>query len=590
MTNQDVARILRNIAAAYSIKDEKKYLFQIIAYQNAAEAVNRLPTELKDLLIEEGGQKIPGIGPSIRSHLEELFKTGKVKHFDAVRKGIPESVFPLLDVTTLGPKKAYKLVTALKLTNPKTVVEDLLEAASAKKIEKIETFGEKSQVDIVTALEEFKLGKTKAARMPLPYAFELARKVEDYLKKGPGVSKVFPLGSLRRMRDTIGDIDFAVATDKPKELIDYFASYPGTERVIEKGGTSSSILVTGGKQVDLLAQDEKSFGGLLQHFTGSKYHNVALREYALKKGYSLSEKGIKLLKQKGQPMKTFKTEEEFYDFLGMETPPPEIRENKGEIELALKHKLPKLVETRDIKGDLHIHSSYPIEPSHDLGISTMEEMVDKAKSLKYEYIGFSEHNPSLSKHSKKQILSILLERKDHIEQIKESNKNIHIINLLEVDILPSGDLAIDDEAFKYVDAVIVSIHSVFKTQKEEMTKRVLEGLSHPKAKILAHPSGRKINQRAGYELDYDRVFDFCLKNNKALEINAYPDRLDLIDSLVFKARSLGIKFVIDTDSHNLNMMDNMFYGVAVARRGWCEKKDILNALPYSEFLKWLTAR
>lgn len=585
MTNQDVAKILRNVAAAYAIKNEKKHLFQIIAYQKAYESISHLPIELKDALDE--GEKIPGIGPSIESHIRELLNKGESKHFNAVLNQIPQSVFPLLDVTTLGPKKAYRLVTALKLKNPDTVVEDLIKAAKEGRIKDIETFGEKSQSDIVRALEEFKLGKTKSNRMPLPYAFELAKKAEEYLKKSKDAIDVFPLGSLRRMRDTIGDIDFAVSTENPKGLIEHFVKYPGLERVIERGPTSSSILVSGGRQIDLMVQDDKSFGGLLQHFTGSKYHNVALREYALKKGYSLSEKGIKLLKQKDQPSRAFKTEEEFYKFLGMDTPPPEIRENKGEIEAAIKHNLPHLVETKDIKGDLHIHSSFDIKSSHDTGKNTMEDMLKHAQSLGYHYLGFSEHNPSITNHTKKQIHSILERRKEKIEQIKKRNKSVRIFNLLEVDILPNGNLAIDDKAFEYIDAAIVSIHSVLKTPRDQMTKRLLKGLSHPKARILAHPSGRLINQREGYELDWDKLFDFALKNNKAIEINAWPTRLDLGDQLVFEARKLGVKFVINADAHARYQMDNMFYGVSVARRGWCEAKDILNTLPYNQLYSWL---
>lgn len=588
MTNQDIAKILKNVAAAYSIRDEKKHLFQIIAYQKASDVINHLPQEIKDLI--KSNQKIPGIGPSIRSHIEELLKTGKVKHFENVMREVPKSVFPLLDVTTLGPKKAFKLVSALKLNNPDSVIQDLIKAAHGNRISSIPTFGQKSQEDIITALSEYRLGKTKSKRMVLPYAFELAKRVEAYLKQNRFARQVFPLGSLRRMKSTVGDIDFAVASDNGKEIINHFVKYPGTERVIEKGQTSSSILVSGGRQVDLLVQDEDSFGALLQHFTGSKYHNVALREFALKKGMSLSEKGIKIKENNKQILKIFKTEESFYNFLGLDWIPPEIRENKGEIELAIDHRLPNLLRLEDIKGDLHIHSNFPIEPSHDLGVNSMEEMAEKAKNLGYEYIGFSEHNPSASNHKKSEIYSILARRKKKIEQINENNKFIRILNLLEVDILPSGELAIDDKSFEYIDAAIVSVHSVFKSPPDKMTARILKGLSHPKAKILAHPSGRKINQREGYELDWDKLFDFCLKNNKAIEINAWPTRLDLEDNLVFEARQLGVKFVISTDSHATEHMHNMSYGVSVARRGWCTKGNILNTLPYEKFNDWLNSR
>ncbi len=587
-SNQDIAKIIRNVAAAYTIKDEKKHLFQIIAYQKAYDSITRLSIEIKDVLNNQ--DKIPGIGPSIETNIKELLMSGHSKHFDSILSHVPKSMFPLLDVTTLGPKKAYKLVSILKLNDPETVIDDLIKACQDNKISQIPTFGEKSQDDILQALKEFKLGKTKSNRMALPYAFELSNKVKEYLKESKDAIEVFPLGSLRRMRDTTGDIDFAVSTKNPKGLIEHFVKYPGLERVIERGPTSSSILVSGGRQIDLMTQDKDSFGALLQHFTGSKYHNIALREYALKKGYSLSEKGIKI-KQEGKDfMKKFKTEEEFYGFLGMSWIPPELRENQGEIELAIKHNLPRLINMKDIKGDLHMHSNFPIEPSHDMGTDSMEDMLKRARELNYEYLAFSEHNPSTTNHTKNQIYSILTKRKDKIEQLNSSNKYIHILNLLEIDILPSGDLAIDDTAFKYVDAAIVSVHSVFRTPRDQMTNRILKGLSHPKAKILAHPSGRKINQREGYELDYEKIFDFCIKNNKAIEVNAYPDRLDLIDSIVFEARKLGVKLVINTDSHNTGMMTNMFYGVSVARRGWCEAKDVLNTRPYGEFYKWLTAR
>ncbi len=585
MTNNDAAKLLRNVGAAYSLKDERKYIFQSLAYQKASDTIAHLPTELSDML--KSGEKIPGVGPSIHEHLEELYKNGSSKHFDEVLSGVPEAVFPLLDVVSLGPKKAYKLVTALKLKSAKTVFGDLKKAAVDGRIAELESFGEKSQKDIIRAIDEFGKGVGKTTRMPLPYAFELAKKIETYLKADKNTVSVFPLGSLRRMKDTTGDLDFAVGTKDPAKTIEHFVKYPNIDRVIEKGPTSSSILVSGGRQVDIIAQTPDTFGSLLQHFTGSKYHNVALREYAIKHGWSLSEKGIKLTGKKGAPMKTFKTEESFYKFLGMQTPPPEMRENKGEIEAALAGKLPKLVELKDIIGDFHIHSNYPIEPSHDMGQNTMQNMLDYAKKLNYEYLAFSEHNPNNSKHTQKQILGIMKRRFEYIEQIKKSNKNIRVINMLETDILPSGDLAISDEALEYVDATIVSIHSVFKTPKDEMTNRVLKGLSHPKAKILAHPSGRLINQREGYQLDYEKVFSYCLERDIAIEINAWPTRLDLVDSLVFEAREMGVKFVVDTDAHATHQMDNMFYGISVARRGWCEAKDIINTWEYEKVAKWL---
>lgn len=592
--NKEIAQLLRYIAAAYVIKNEAKFRFQIIAYQRAADAIEHSTIELRDLLREGKLTSIPGVGSSLASHIEELLETGKVKHFEWATQGVPETVFPLLDVPTFGPKKAYKLVKEFNLKNPQTVIDDLEKIAKQDKIASLAGFGEKSQGDILRAIGEYREGKGKTTRMPLPYAAELAERVVAYLKRCNAVLDPQPLGSLRRMVATVGDIDIAVATNDPKAVIEHFVAYPNTLRVIEKGTVSASILVSSGRQIDLMVQPPDMFGALLQHFTGSKNHNIHLRELALKKGLSLSERGIKRRLASGKvKMETYNSEGSFYKALGMDWIPPEMREDTGEIELALRQTqgklggLPKLVELQDIKGDLHVHSSYPIEPSHDLGKSTMEEMLEKAKKLGYSYLAFTEHNPSISKHTKSQVYDIMAGREEKIEQLKLSNKNIRIINLLELDILPTGELAIDESALQYVDAVLVSIHSVFSMDKKRMTKRILKGFSHPKAKILSHPTGRLLNTRAGYELDFEEIFDFAKRNNKALEINAWPTRLDLPDSLVREAVKQGVRLVVDTDSHAVNQMDMMKYGVAVARRGWATKNDIMNTLVYDEFMKWL---
>ena len=585
MTNAQVSKLLRNVAAAYSIKDEKKYRFQIIAYQKAADLLETTTTELKDLYKEGKLENMPGIGPSLQASLEELLKTGRVKHFEVIMGDIPSAVFPLLDVPSFGPKKAYRLVTEFKLKNPETVVKDVAQLAKDNKIASLAGFGEDSQKKILQAVEEYGLGKTKTARMVLPYANELAKKMLDYLKKSKDVKEAYTLGSLRRKRETVGDIDIAVSTDKPEEVLEYFTQYPHKERIIEKGARTSSLLVSSGKQIDLMVESPKGFGSLLQHFSGSKAHNIRLREYALSKGLSLSDYGIK---KKGEDKyKQYETEEAFYNAVGLDWVPPEMREDTGEVQLAIEHKLPKIVELSDIKGDFHLHSSYPIEPSHDMGVDSMDTMIKKAIDLGYDYLGFSEHNPSISKHTVKQVVSILEKRKTFIDHLDSKyNKSIRVFSLLETDILPNGDLAINDEALSLLDATIVSVHSSFAMDKEAMTKRVLKGLSHPKAKILSHPTGRLLNQRPGYDLDWDKIFDFCKTHNKALEINAQPSRLDLPDVLVREAIKKGVKFFIDTDSHNVESMDLMEYGVSVARRGWATKRDILNAFGYNELHEW----
>lgn len=588
MSNQQIAKLLREVAASYSIKNDQKFRFQIIAYQKAADAIENSNVELKDLYKENKLDSVPGIGPTIKSHLEELFKKGKVKHFEWAKQSIPPSVFTLMEIPTFGPKKSYRLATEFSIKNPKAAVDDLEKIAKSGKIANLSGFGEKSQEDILTAIAEFKKGIGKNIRMNLPYAYEVAQKMVSYLKELDAALRVEPLGSLRRMAPTVGDIDIATSTNKPKVVIDHFVKYPNRDRVIEKGDTTASMIVSGGREIDLMTMKPSAFGALLQHLTGSKNHNVHLREYALQKGFSLSEYGIKKQMANGKwQMANYSSEEDFYEALGMQWITPELREDAGEIEAAIKHKLPRLIELKEIKGDLHLHSSFPIEPSHDLGHSSFSEMLEKASEFKYEYLGFSEHNPSVSKHTQNEIYNLVANRNEAIEHIKSSIKNVRIIKLLEVDILSDGSLSIDDKTLDLLDAAIISIHSSFSLGKKEMTKRILHGLSYKKTKILAHPTGRMLNQRPGYELDMDVIFDFCKKHNKALEINSWPNRLDLPDSLIREAVNNKIKLVINTDSHAVWQMDMMKYGVAMARRGWAKKSDILNTLPYNKFVDWL---
>lgn len=586
-TNIEVARLLNNVAGAYTIKNEGKYRFQILAYKKAADTIETSSKEVKDLLVTNQLDKLPGVGPSIRAHLSELFEKGNVNHFDEILSTLSPAIFPLLDVPSFGPKKAFKIVDAFNLKDPEKVIDEIYELAKRNKIASLDTFGEKSQSDIITAIEEYRMGKTKSARMILPLAQDIADDILQYLRKEKETIEAFPLGSLRRKKSTIGDIDIAVTSKRPAKVLEHFVNYPHKDRIIEKGEITASIVLSGNKQVDLMVLSPDQIGSLLQHFTGSKEHNIKLREYALKRGYSLSEKGIKL---KDGKIRKFNDEKDFYKFLGLPWIPPEIRENKGELEAALNNTLPKLVEEKDIRGDFHIHSDYPLDSSHDYGKDSMQTMINKAISLGYEYIGFSEHNPAIGNHGENEIYEILSKRNNKIDQLRKSNKNIRIVNLLEVDILTSGKLALSDRCLELLDMAIVSIHSSFKTERDKMTRRILSGLAHPKAKIFAHPTGRLINQRNGYEADWEKIFNFIAKNNKALEINAWPTRLDLKDDLVFQARNIGCKFAIDTDSHAVSHMDNMKYGISVAKRGWCEKKDIINTYSYADLLKWIRGK
>lgn len=608
LTNQEIVELLRNVAAALSIKDENH--FRIIAYEKAADSIEHLTSEVKDIWDEGKLREIPGVGSIIAQHLDELFRTGKIKHFENIFKGLSPAIFKLLQIPGIGPKKAHRLTKEFRIINPKTAVFELEKAAKTGKIAKLTNFGDKSQAEILSAIESYKKGQIKENRMALPYADILASELIEYLQNNPKVKQVDCLGSLRRKVATIGDIDLAVATIEGPEVINYFLKYPKIRKIIDRGDKGATVLLSIGRQVDLRVQHPNSYGSMLQYFTGSKNHNIHLRELAIKKGLSLSEHGIKKLRNvqslkfknqiynKKLNLYEFSREEDFYRALGLEWIPPEIREDTGEIEAAHRQAqskqpgLPKLVELSDIKGDLHIHSNYDLKPSHDLGDSSLEELLENAVKFNYQYIGISDHNPSISNHTDQQIIDIIKRRREKFEQLYSSWKNrvknrVHLLHMLEIDISPTGKLSLPEQAFDTIDAAIVSIHSSFKMTKDEMTNRIISGLTHPKAKILAHPTGRLIGDREGYEANWEKIFEFVVKNRKAIEINSWPQRLDLPDLLVRQAVKMNVKIVINTDSHQKDQMFNMKYGVDVARRGWTENKDILNTMAYNDFYKWL---
>ncbi len=585
MTNRDVANILREVAAAYIVKGENR--FKIIAYEKAADSIEHSTQSIEEVWKEGKIKQIPGIGSNLSQHLDELFSKGSVKHFEIEKKGLPKAMFTLLNLPGFGAKTAFKLTKELNIKDSDNPTKKLKEAAEAGKIASIEGFGEKSEDEIIASIESYSKREAKLTRLLLPHAMDISESVIKFIEKSPSVHDVYPLGSLRRMVATIGDIDIAVSSNDPKKVVDYFHTYKEIGKVIDKGTQSSSVILKNGVQVDIMVQPVKGFGALLQHFTGSKHHNIRLREYAIKKGYSLSEHGIK--DTKNNKVHDFSKEDAFYNFLGLDWIPPELREDTGEIEAAENHKLPKLVESSDIKGDLHVHSDYDLKPSHDLGHNSFVEILHKAEELNYEYVAFSEHNPRVSNHSESDIISIMKRRKESIDNIKYSTKStrVHFVNMMEIDVLPNGDLALPDSAFEYLDAAIISIHSSFTQSKEDMTKRILKALTYPKVKIFGHPTGRLIQRRDSINADWTKIFNLCKEKDIALEINANPNRLDLPDMLVKDALLNGNKFVIDTDAHQIDEMDLMRFGVSVARRGWATKHDILNTLSYKEFRNWL---
>lgn len=577
-SNQAIADLLRSVATSLTLS--KANLFQVRAYQNAADSVEHLTSELKDLWEDGNLDSVPGLGKSLQENLSELFKTGESKHFESILNKYPLVIYELIKIPGVGPKTAKELsdlgVESFEDLGKKLESGELTEKGFSEKIaEKIKSgFLEHSNRNI---------------RMLLPYAQAQADRVLEYLKKGPGVKAADPLGSLRRQVATIGDLDFAAAAEDSEKVYEYFHKMPGISHVADK----QTVVLNSGIHVDLLVGKPESYGALLQHFTGGKNHNIRLRTYALKLGLSLNEDGVKRVKGEGESGKLIqtKTEEEFYKLLGMAVPPPELREDNGEINAALAHNLPDLIELKDIKGDLHLHSNFPIEhPSHGPGINSLEEIVKNAEKLGYQYVGISDHPPAHRTESKEGIINWVEKRTKVIQDLKKKTKSIRVLNGLEIDIIGDGALSVPDEALVTLDYVIAGIHSGHRTASENITKRILKALESPHVDIISHPTGRILNERESFEADWEEIFKLAGKNKKLMEINAHAERLDLRDDLVRLALKYGVKFVIDSDAHEIPHMSNMRYGVSVARRGWVEAKDVINTWDFKKLSEWFNIK
>lgn len=581
-TNAKIAKLLRDVAAAYTIKGIGN-IFQIRAYENAADSIEHSTAEIRDLWEEGRLSEVPALGEKIRSYLEELFTKSKVAHFEDIKKGIPEITFDLLDIPGVGPKTAYKLANL----GVKNIPDLKIQIKTGSLVKK--GFSGKLAQNIMDGLRQV---SNREGRMLLPYAFTQAERILKYLKECKDVIDAYALGSLRRMVATVGDLDFSASSDNPGGVIEHFCKMPGVARILDQGESKATIILQSGIQVDILVGRKESYGALLQHFTGSKSHNIKIRTLANQKNLSLSEDGVRKvnrLQGTGDSGKTIQTEteDEFYKQLGMQTPLPELREDTGEIEAALKHKLPNLVELKDIKGDLHLHSNYPIQnPSHGPGADSIEDIIKKAQDLKYELVGISDHPPGFSTSSKQETIDWVQKRTKFIQQLKSKTKSVRVLNGLEIDILGNGDLSVPEEALETLDFCIAGIHSGHRGSKEIITKRLLAALNSPHVDIISHPTNRLLNERESSEADWPEIFKAAAKNRKLLEINGFPDRLDLRDDLVREALKYGVKFIINTDAHKVEQMDNMRFGVSVARRGWATKKDIVNSWDWTKFSDW----
>lgn len=571
MKNPEVAKLLRMMAIYLEMKGIS---FKPQAYEKAAYSIEALDEDIEDFVKKkgkEGLKNLPGVGESIAEKIIEYLKTGKIKELEELKKEVPVDVETLTSIEGVGPKIVYKLYKALGIKT----IEDLEKACLEHKIRRLPGFGEKSEEKILKGIQFYKQGGQRAI---LGFIIPAVEELVNYLKESGLAKEVVPAGSYRRRKETIGDIDILAVSDKPEKLMDYFVNFEGVEHVYAKGPTKTNVRLKIGLDADLRVVPEESFGAALAYFTGSKDHNIQMRELAIKKGFKLNEYG---LFDKNEKRIAGRTEEEIYEKLGLEWIPPEMRENRGEIQLALEHKLPKLIEYGSIRGDLQVQTNWSD------GQNSIEEMVEEAIKLGLEYICITDHTKSLA-------VAGGLDEKRLLKQIEEIDKlnkkyrgKITILKGAEVNINKDGSLDLSDEVLAKLDFVGVAVHSYFNLPRKEQTERIKKALSNPNVHCLFHPTGRIINKRPAYEVDIDEIIDFAKKNNKILEIDAYPDRLDLKDEHIKKCVEAGVKMVIDTDAHSVLHLQFLDLGVAQARRGWATIKDILNTLPLKEFLKYL---
>lgn len=551
------------------IKDDNP--FKVRAYRKAAQNLEALSEDVEELAKKGRLTEIPGIGKDLANKIMEFFATGKIADHERLRKEIPLSLLELLSIPGVGPKKAKLLYEKLGIKS----VKELEDAARKGMLAGLPGIGVKTEEKI---LKGILLWRKSRERRSLGRVLPLAQEIIGKLSESPSVRKISAAGSLRRMKDTVKDLDILVVSTDPMDVMEKFVSLPFVAEVLGMGPTKSSILTRDAFQVDLRVVPEDSFGAALQYFTGSKNHNIHLRQIAMKKGLKVSEYGV-FREDTGEKIAGY-TEEEVYGALGLVWIPPELREDRGEIEAALEGRLPRLVEATDIKGDLHIHTKWSD------GAHTIEEMVQKALERGYKYIAITDHSKSLGV-ARGLDEERVLKQLEEIRAIQDRYGSIKIFAGIEVDILQDGSLDLSDEVLSKLDIVIASVHSSFNMSREEMTHRICKALSNPYVDVLGHPTGRLLEERDSYQVDIMAVIQKAKEEEVALEINAYPQRLDLNDVNAKIAKDMGVRVAINTDAHTFGQLDFMVFGVATARRGWLEEEDVINAWDVEDLIKWL---
>lgn len=566
MKNHEVAEILSKIAKALALKDEN--FFKIRAYSRAARAIKDLPEDIEEISKKESLTNILGVGEGIAKKIKEYLETGKMSKYEEVTRDIPKSLLTLLDIRDLGPKTLGALHKELGVEN----LDDLKKVIEDNSFQKLEGLGDKSAEKIMENIKVYEKRMGKEHRFLIGEVMATVDQIVKKLKEVDLVSRVAPAGSYRRMKETVGDLDILVESNDNRKVMKKFTAFSEVKKVLESGETKTSVVVEGlDIQMDLRVVPKESFGAALMYFTGSKDHNVRIRSLALKRGLKVNEYGV----FRNDTMVAGKTEEEIYKFLNLQFIPPEIREDRGEVEKAMEGQLPKLLGYGDIKGNLHTHTRYSD------GENTIRELVKKSIEFGYSYLGISDHSKTAS-YANGLSVNDLKKQCDEIDKLNKEFDKIRILKGIECDILPDGSLDYDENILKSLDFVIGAIHSNFK---KNVTQRMEKALENPYLTVLAHPTGRLISKREGYDVDLGSVLDKANKEGKILEINAYYDRLDLDEHNVREAYKKGIKLMINTDAHNLRMFDWMILGIGIARRAWLPSSAIVNTLTLEEFLK-----
>ncbi len=578
MNNLQLAETMTLIGDLLEIKGE--VIYKTLAYRKAAESIAGLSEDVNKMWEEGRLRQIPGVGEAIATKIDELLKTGKLGYLEKLKKEVPPSLAEWMRVPSLGPKKIAMIHKELGITT----LPELEAAAKDGKLRSLPGMGSKSEATILAGIATI---SQRVQRIPLGRAWPLAQGIVSELRKVPGVVRAEPAGSLRRMRSTVGDIDILVASKDSKPVMEKFTKLPGVVRVFGQGPTKASVEFGDGVRAQVWVHPPDRFGTALLYATGSKDHNVKLREMALAKGYSLSEHAMTAVdskRQKGEEELLFDTEDKVYAKLGLPWIPPELREDRGEIEAALKGKLPKLIELEDIKADLQVHSNWSD------GKLTMAQMARAEARHGMKVVAFTDHSVSLG-------VTGGLSMQDHAEQAKEIVKaqkevgeTIKILHASEVEIKADGKLDYPDEFLKSLDCVVASLHTSLRQPREKVTERVLNAVRDAYVDIIGHPTGRLIPDREGADLDMEAIFQAARKSGVAMEINAHPSRLDLDSMHAKRAKELGIPISINTDAHSEADLDVLFYGVATARRAWLEAKDVINAWPTEKLLGWLRER